>query len=154
MRNFYLMLLLYGFTSGSVNSYSMSGDFNFYKNATREGSDQDQLIQQCLTFKPLVDKVPNGIISNNTVYYILNHGFDFTISSNLKANGKQISFLTKQELGPSKPYFLFHTLSIEGNTAFVRYYFEYTAKGVTNTIAITIDFEKNNGQWEITNYTI
>ena len=88
--------------------------------------------------------MPTQIFSKITEYSILDRSLPFDISSNLEVNGKKVIFLTKQELNPSKPCFLFHTLSIENSKAFARYYLDFTINGVKNIIPITIDFEKNN----------
>lgn len=116
--------------------------------------DQNLLIKECLIFKPLEDKIPVEVFEKLNEYNILNHGFDFKESSNLEANGKRVSFLTKGELSSIKAYFLFHTISIDKNKAFVRYYFIYKINGAEKTIPITIDFEKNNASWEVVNYSI
>ncbi len=116
--------------------------------------DEGQIIQQCIGFQPLVDKIPHDILTKITEYFILNHGMDLNYSKGLEVNNKRISLLTKGELSPTKPYFLFHTLSIKKDRAFVRYYFIYTNNGAETTIPITIDFVRNNSEWQILNHTI
>ncbi|MDD5148971.1 MAG: hypothetical protein PHC28_00625 [Flavobacterium sp.] len=123
-------------------------------NSNFSSPDKDQLIQKCLVFQPLVDKIPVEVQARISDYYILNHGMEITFSQVLKVNGKGVSFLTKGELTPTKPYFLFHTLNIENDKAFVRYYFIYTNNGKETTIPITIDFVKINSVWQVFNYTI
>jgi hypothetical protein len=116
--------------------------------------DKDQLIQKCLVFQPLADKIPVEVQAKMTEYYILNHGMNIDFSQDLKVNGKKTSFLTKGELSPAKPYFIFFTLNVENNKAFVRYYFIYTNNGKETTIPITIDFVKTNSVWQVLNHTI
>jgi hypothetical protein len=89
-----------------------------------------------------------------TEYYILGNTSDFNFSQNLIVNGKSISYLTKGDLSPAKPYFIFFTLNVDSNTAFVRYYFTYTKNGVETIIPITIDFVKTNSVWQVLNHTI
>jgi DNA-binding transcriptional regulator WhiA len=116
--------------------------------------DQNDLILECLQFKPLELKIPKEVFKELSKYYILNHGIDFDRSTNLKANSKQVLLITKTDLVTVKSHFLFHTLSVDNDKAFVRYYFVYTDKGIENTIPITIDFKKNNGIWQVFNYSI
>jgi hypothetical protein len=101
-----------------------------------------------------LEQLNKKIPEKTTNYYILNHGIDFSNSLNLEVNGKKISFLEKSDLNISKPYFLFHTLNIDGNTAFVRYYFKYTIDNLEKVIPITLSFQKKELKWEIVNYSI
>jgi hypothetical protein len=87
-------------------------------------------------------------------YYILDHGLEFYLSSDFKISNKKVRLIGKQEISALRPYFLFHTLNIQNKKAFVRYYFVYTLKGVETTIPITIDLEKRNSLWQVTNYTL
>ena len=72
----------------------------------------------------------------------------------LIVNGKKISFLTKADLSPSKPFFIFFTINVDNDKAFARYYFTYTNNGLEITIPITIDFVKLNSVWQVIKYTI
>lgn len=117
-------------------------------------SDKDQLVQKCLTFQPLVDKIPAQVQVLMTEYYILGNNMGADFSQNLIVNGKRISFLTKADLSPAKPFFIFFTLNVDNDKAFVRYYFTYTSNGVETTIPITIDFVKTNSVWQVLQYTI
>ena len=123
-------------------------------NSNLSSPDKDQLIQNCLAFQPLVNKIPVEVQARITEYYILNHGMEIVFSRDLKVNGKKTSFLTKLELSPAKPYFILHTLNVENDKAFVRYYFIYTNNGKETTIPITIDFVKINTVWQVLNHTI
>lgn len=145
MKKIYLLLLCGIITH--VQSQTLD-------NSNPSSQDKDQLIQKCLVFQPLVDKIPVEVQARITDYYILNHGMEINFSQVLKVNGKGISFLTKGELTPAKPYFIFHTLNVENDKAFVRYYFIYTNNGEETTIPITIDFVKINSVWQVLNYTI
>lgn len=117
-------------------------------------TDQNLLIKKCLAFKPLSDLISKENLEGISEYRILNHGVDFNTSSRLEVNGKSVYFLTKGEISSVKAYFLFHTISIDKNKAFVRYYFIYKINGVEKTIPVTIDFEKNKTGWQVGNHSI
>ena len=117
-------------------------------------NDKNELISQCVSLQALFEKIPKETQKKLTNYYILNHGIDFDNSLNLEAKGKKISFLEKADINTSKPYFLFHTLNVDGNTAFVRFYFTYTVDMLEKTLPITINFQKKGTIWEIVNYSI
>ncbi len=117
-------------------------------------SDKDQLVQKCLTFQPLVDKIPVQVQALMTEYYVLGNNLGDDFSQNLIVNGKKISFLTKADLSPAKPFFIFYTIYIENDKAFARYYFTYTSNGVETIIPVTIDIVKSNSVWQVVKYTI
>ena len=127
---------------------------NAQSQTTVSNTDKDLLVQKCLTFQPLIDKIPAEVQPMMTEYYILGNISDLNFSQNLIVNGKSISYLTKADLSPTKPYFIFFTLNVDSNTAFVRYYFTYTKNGEETIIPITIDFVKTNSVWQVINHTI
>ncbi len=127
---------------------------NVQSQTTVSNTDNDQLVQKCLVFQPLIDKIPTGVQGMMTDFYIFGNNNEFGLSQNLMVNGKNISFLGKGELSPTKPYFIFFTMNIDGDKAFVRYYFNYTNNGIETTIPITIDFIKTNSVWQVLQHTI
>ncbi len=128
--------------------------FGLLNVAAQTVSDQNELLKQCVTFQNLTAKIPQEILTGMMSYDIHRHGIDYNNSLGLETNGKQILYLEKGDLAASKSYFQFHTLNIEGNTAFVRYYFIYNINNVKTTIPITINFEKDNSVWRVMNFTI
>jgi len=117
-------------------------------------ADKDLIVQKCLSFQPLIDKIPAEVQVMMTNYYILGNNFGTDFSQNLIVNGKNISFLTKAELSPAKPFFIFYTIYIENDKAFSRYYFTYTSNGLETIIPVTIDFVKSDSVWQVVKYTI
>lgn len=115
--------------------------------------DKDLLVQKCLEFQPLIDKIPVEVQAMMEDYYILGNNMGSDFSQNLIVNGKKISFLNKSDLSSGKPYFDFFTLNVENDRAFVRYYFTYN-NGEKTTIPITIDFVKTNSVWQVLQYSI
>ena len=116
--------------------------------------DQNLLIKECLTFKALKEKIPVEVFEEIKEYNILNHGINLKSTTNFKLNEKQVIFFTKKELVLKNSYFLFHTISIKDDNAFVKYYFVYHTNGVKATIPLIIEFEKNKSTWNIINYSI
>jgi hypothetical protein len=116
--------------------------------------DQNAIIKECLSFKILMDKIKNEAKFNSSDYNILDHGIEFKKPLDKVLNGEKISFITKAELKLKSSYFLFHTIDIKKDKAFVRYYFMYTTNGMQKRIPITIDFEKTKAKWQIVNHTI
>ena len=144
MRKIYLLLMciyvshIYGQAAG--DSFSVV--------------DQNLLIKECLTFKALEEKIPVEVFEEIKEYNILNHGINFKSTTNFKLNEKQVVFFTKKELFSKNCYFLFHTISIKENNAFVKYYFVYNTSGVKITIPLIVEFKKNRSTWDIINYSI
>jgi hypothetical protein len=127
---------------------------NVYSQTTVSNTDKDELVQKCLTFQPLMDKIPaqvQGMMSN---YFIYGKSNELNVTQNLIVNGKSISFLDKSDLSITKPFYDFFTLNIETNTAFVRYYFSYNQNGEKTTIPVTINFIKTNSVWQVLQHTI
>jgi hypothetical protein len=141
MKKIYL-LLLFGIISNVQSQTPLSN------------TDKDQLIQKCLEFQPLVDKIPAEAQAMMAEYYILGNNVEADFSQDLIVNGKKISFLSKADLSPEKPFFDFFTLNVVNDKAFVRYYFTYTTNGKKTTIPITIDFVKTNSVWQVLQHTI
>lgn len=122
--------------------------------AQNEGTSEDQLIEQCLTFQPLLEKIPIDVNEQTTVYYILDHGIEFNFSPDLKINGKSVSLIAKFQIKQDMLYFDFFALNIENDKALITYYANYFIGDVEKIIPVTIHFEKNNSVWEVINYTI
>jgi len=127
---------------------------NAQSQTTVSNTDKDLLVQKCLTFQPLIDKIPAQIQGMMTDYYILGNSNELNLSQNFIVNGKSITFLSKAELSPTKPFFIFFTLNIDSDTAFVRYYFTYIQNGIKTTIPVTINFIKTNSVWQVLQHTI
>ena len=88
-----------------------------------------------------------------TPLYILNHGVNLDLPSNLKVSGKPVVLINKgdiNELG-NPPYFLFHTLNIEEAKAFVRLYLSFNMNGERKSDNVEIYFLKTQNGWEISN---
>lgn len=128
--------------------------FTVHLQAQVARTDKDQLVQKCLVFQPLVDKIPAEVQTNMQEYYILGNNLGTDFSQNLIVNGKNISFLSKADLSPSKPFFIFFSLNVDSDKAFVRYYFTYNTNGLETIIPIIIEFVKVNSVWQVLQYTI
>lgn len=127
---------------------------NVQSQTTVSTTDKDLLVQKCLTFQPLIDKIPAQVQGLMTNYYVLGNNFGTDFSQNLIVNGKYISFITKADISSTKPFFLFSTIYIENDKAFARYYFTYTNNGEETIIPVTLDLVKSSSVWQVVNYTI
>ena len=117
-------------------------------------TDKNQLILECLSFESLQKSLPKEVQSELLQECtIVNHGLDFNGSYDLMVNRKKINFIDKSQINELKPFFQFHTISIDGKKAFVRYYFTYFINKIQKIIPITIDFEKDTS-WKIIKFTI
>ena len=133
--------------SSSVNVKVIENSSQLSLNDSK--SDQEQLIKQCLTFQPLLDKVPAEVRAQMDGYYILDHGIEFHFSSDFKILNKSVSLINKQGIRSNTPYFLFHTLHMDDKKALIRYNFNYTYEGVDTAIPMVIEFVKKNSLWEV-----
>lgn len=127
---------------------------NVYSQTTLSNTDKDELVKKCLTFQPLMDKIPTEVQGMMSNYFIYGKSNELNITQNLIINGKSISFLDKSDLSTTKPFYDFFTLNIDTNTAFVRYYFSYNQNGENTTIPVTINFIKTNSVWQVLQHTI
>jgi hypothetical protein len=116
-------------------------------------ADQEQILNQCLSFQPLIEKIPLEVQKELSTYFILDHGVAFHFSSKMTVNNKPVALISKQEIDKRVPYFLFHTLNIEKEQALVRYYFIYTNEGSEITLPVVLEFVKKDSKWEISTYS-
>lgn len=114
---------------------------------------ENKIIESCLTFTPLMEKLPASVKEQITEYFILDHGIEFQFSTDLKIDGKSVSLISKDLLVQNKPYFDFFTLNIEANKVVTTYYLTYNLDNVEYVIPVTIHFEKIDLDWKVINYT-
>lgn len=141
MKKIYLLLLLFGVFAAQAQT-------------PVSNPDKDYIVQQCLEFQPLINKIPLEVKAMMADYYILGNNLGADFSQDLIVNGKKITFLTKADLSPTKPFFMFFTLNVSSDRASVRYYFTSTTNGIETTLPVTIEFKKNNSLWQVFQYTI
>ena len=84
-------------------------------------------------------------------FFVLNHGFDVTISDGLLVNGTPLTLIDKSELSAmgDTPYFLIHTFNIEDKKALVRLYLSFKSDGEERTTNTELLFTKNNTNWTL-----
>ncbi len=116
--------------------------------------DKNQIISECISFQFLTEIVLKKAPDNFNKYYVLNHGIDFSGSKNINVKGKQVSFIEKSQTNTYTPYFLFHTINVEENKAFARYYFIFIEGNIEKIIPVTINFERNGSFWKVISYEL
>lgn len=117
-------------------------------------NDQQQIIEQCLRFQPLLNKIPADVKDNMKTYFILNKALTIELSSHLKLEGMPIITISDDKISSTKSYYKFLYIKIEKNKAWVRYIFTYAKDNVKKTIPMSIEFTKNNSIWKESNYQI
>lgn len=117
-------------------------------------SNQDEIIEQCLSFRPLVQKIPSEVLARMTEYEILNSGIAFDSSLNIEINDKATTLISNEDLSHNQAYFSFEELSVENDRASVEYKFTYVNNGIGNTISITAVLGIFNDHWSVMNYEI
>lgn len=115
---------------------------------------QEEIISQCLTFKPLLDKIPTDVKDKMGQYFILNQGKNIEIPSKIEVDGIPVLEISKSEINSIEAFYTFHYVKIEEHKALVRYVFTYTKNDIITTIPISIEFTKINSQWKESNYKI
>jgi hypothetical protein len=122
------------------------------KDAAAFDKNQNLLIEKSLTFKPLIQKLGREPLYCSQGYLIQDHGISFTNLKELKIENKAVLLINKEDLKKNSyaAYFLFHTLSIENETALVR--LQLITKNQKAATPLTIQFKKVNGLWEEVNY--
>jgi len=143
-KNYFLKYLLILIVS--ITSSSLFGQITM--------SDQELIIKECLTLKPLQDKIPDDVKESMGEYYILNKGVKLRTSHGFETDGKSISLIDVSEIDSSKPYFVFNTLNTENDRALVEYTFIFKNNGIEKSMTITVEFGKNNSEWKQYNYYI
>ena len=111
-------------------------------------SNQIQLIEQCLTFQPLKDKIPVEVQTKNSKYSILNQEIEFKLPSDFKIKNKETILISKAEIHSGNPYFIFHLINIKKDKAWIRYSFIYTKNGIEYKIPVSVEFERKNSVWQ------
>lgn len=112
---------------------------------------QNEIIRQCLTFKPLEQKLNTKLYTNDG-FVIQNHGIAFEKINQLRVDGKKVVLADKENLrSKNYPiYFLFHTINIESENALVR--LNLVTENQKTLTPVTINFKKENNQWIVANY--
>ena len=144
-----LLVLLVMFVTGSMSLIAQQD----VKPCTMH-SDQDQIIEQCLSFRPLVQKIPNEVLARITEYEILDSGIAFKSSLNIEIHDKATTLISNEDLSQSQAYFSFEELSIENDRASVEYKFTYVNNGIGYTISISAVLGIFNDHWSVMNYEI
>ncbi|MBU1014581.1 MAG: hypothetical protein KKG99_16400 [Bacteroidetes bacterium] len=144
MKNFYFLIVFTTLILFSANSLFAQQRINT----------EDKIIESCLTFPPLLEKIPTMVKEQIMEYLILDHGVEFQFSPNLKIDGKSVSLISKDQLVQNKPYFDFFTLNIEVDKVVTTYYLTYNLDNEEHIIPVTIHFEKKDLDWKVINYTI
>jgi len=117
--------------------------------------DHNDVISRCLTFNHLDSEVPSVSLTDLAEYEIMDHGVEFHFSTDFTVNEHSVSLITKGDANTgSEPFFLFHTLRIEDNSAFVKYNFVYYVGGQKNIKPVEISFVKEEGSWTVENYSL
>jgi len=113
---------------------------------------QDQLISISLTHQSLFEQT--GLTTDDiSTFHILDHGVDLDFTSGLSIDNKPVVLIDKSDIAGlnGAPYFMFHTLNLEGTTAYARIYMTYDDSNETKTSNVDIPFIYNSGQWRISN---
>ncbi len=109
-----------------------------------------ELLSLCLSNAAIWDQLSFGEDSLDA-YYILDHGVDVDIQNNLKLHNKSVMLIGKRDLGAlnDAPYFLFHTLQVNEDSALVRVYLTYKEAGEEKTVHAELSLEKRTGIWKV-----
>tara|TARA_R110002051_G_scaffold64139_3_gene116818 strand:+ start:18439 stop:18906 length:468 start_codon:yes stop_codon:yes gene_type:complete len=112
----------------------------------------EEIISQSLSNTHLWEE---SSLSFNAVssLYVLNHGVELDLPTNLEVSGKPVVLINKGDIGTlgNSPYFLFHTLKIDEVKAFVRIYLSYDVNGERATNNVELNFLKTQNGWELSN---
>lgn len=122
--------------------------------AQAEANDENKILELCLTFQPLEEKIPFEVNEQISEYSILDHGIEFNFSPTFEVNGKRVFWISKGELNQINLYFDFFTFNIQDNKFNSAYYVNYSIDDIQYTISVDIELIKNNSLWEVTNYSI
>lgn len=115
-------------------------------------SEINGIIAESLTHQSLFQGT-NVNVDNISTFYLLNHGVELNLPSNLEISNKPIVLIQKGDIDTlgNSPYFLLHTFNIEDTKTLVRLYLSYSQNGNRKTSNAEIYFVKNKDHWEIIN---
>jgi hypothetical protein len=114
------------------------------------GSIPTEILKTSLTHNSLWEQVAEQWQDPN-VYYVLKHGPTSNQNQSLFIDGKEVRFIEKHEL-PSignSPYFMFHTLNIESETALARVYVTFSENETTKSQHVSLFFNRIGGVWTL-----
>lgn len=134
--------------------YSFFNTMNAQEHYNNEHSGEipKEIIFQSLSNSNLWEESTLNFNSVSTLY-ILNHGVELELPTNLELGGKPVVLINKGDIDAlgNPPYFLFHTLNINDVNAFVRIYLSYDLNGERKTNNVEIYLLKTTNGWEISN---
>lgn len=143
-KSIVVLLLFYSFLSTiKAQEYSENGYL---------GQIPEEIISQSLSNTHLWEESSLSFNAVSTIY-VLNHGVELDLPTNLEVSGKPVVLINKGDIGTlgNPPYFLFHTLKIDEVKAFVRIYLSYDVNGERTTNNVELYFLKTQTGWEISN---
>lgn len=128
----------------------------FFSTMKAQSNPQRDVIQQCVAFKELQDKIPNEVNQNMTEVLILNENLNFLIGGDLSIDNKPARLIAGQDLKNRKDngHFVFRTIDIKGSDAIADYSFIYQMNNVENSISVRLILKKGVNKWEVVNSTI
>ena len=120
---------------------------------TSPQDDAAQILQNCINLPQLQTYYPVDANGDTKQLNVMQHGVSFPEDINVRANGKSLSFLSKNQVNQTESiaYFLFHEFRISGNSATVAFVYQYNEK---HLIVISLELQKTVDTWSVTKSNI
>lgn len=111
-------------------------------------ADQDAIVQKVLDLPGLQQYYPG-----TQQVYIMQYPYVFPASMEVSKFGQAVLLVDRSVIVDNdvKAYFLFHSLSLEGNTAIVKFDFYYNYSANKTLMSGTVTMVKNSDTWTVTN---
>lgn len=109
--------------------------------------DEAQILQKCVDLPQLQAYYPRDVNGVTKQLNVLQHGVSFPENINVSANGKNLSFLSKKQIGQTDAYFLFHEFRISETSATVAFVYQYSE---TPLVVVNLELSKMGDTWSIT----
>lgn len=127
--------------------------FAVFAGSAQTSGDTLKVLKNCISIAELQKEYPLTLDNKTKVVYILQHGVSFNNVDDIKIDGYELIFMTKEEIKENEieNYFLFWTFIIsQQDGAFIEY--TYNTKDKYLKIESKMNFAQNN--WIIQNNNV
>jgi len=117
-------------------------------------TEREAILQKCIDLPEIQNLLPADATGQPEAIHIMQHAVSFDVTMKVTKFGKNLDFLTKDQVYNQncKAYFRFDRFEIDNDFALISFDFEYNRNTLTDPglVKITLHMQKNGTEWIIT----